>query len=159
MRPNLTLVHSPGEGTGVDVQQVTAHARKRLGIEIQAANRVRARRTGDRTLEVWSLLTEHGRFWLVEEVGEVELFRTTQHGRAAVGEATRRFLELHPSGPARPAALSPADTRPPAPRPRETPAPYECHTCGAQVTPRRPSGQAERQLCARCYRVERARAR
>ena len=143
----------------MDVQHVTAFARERLGMEIQGASLAPSRAADNRALEVWALLTEHGWFWLVEGEGAIELFRATHYGPPSAAEATRRFLELHPSGPARPTAVSPAVTRSPAPGPRETPAPYDCCICGVQVTPRRPSEQADRRLCEHCFRAERARER
>ena len=125
----------------MDVEHITAFARERLGMDIQATSHAQARAAGSRALEVWSLMTEHGHFWLVEEAGEVELGRGTRTGALAADVAIQRFLELHPTGPARPAAA------------------YDCRTCGVQVTPRRPHGQTERQLCARCYHIERERER
>ena len=138
---------------------MTAHARERLGMEIQAASLARARTAENRALEIWALLTEHGWFWLVEGEGVIELFRATHHGPLSVAAATRRFLELHPTGPARPTAVAPSTPPPATPRPSGAPSPYDCRTCGARVTPRRPSGQAEHRLCERCYHVERQRER
>ena len=119
------------------------------------ASLARAHATENRAIEIWSLLTEHAWFSLVEGAGAIELFRATSYSPPTVAAATRRFLELHPIG----AALPQATPRPPTPRPTKAPAPYDCRTCRTQVTPHRPSGQAERRLCERCYHVERQRER
>ena len=111
----------------MELDEVIAHARERLGLEIQAVSRLRSPRIGRRQPVVWSLLTEHGRFWLVEEAGQVELFRAP-----SVALAVRRFLQLHPAGPD-----APAERRVTRPAPRHTPIPsaYDCRTCGTRVTP------------------------
>ena len=83
--------------------EVTVHAHERLGLEIQAVSRLRSPRTGRRRLEVWSLLTEHRRFWLVEEGGVVELFHGVPGGARSSTVAVRQFLQLHPEGPDAPA--------------------------------------------------------
>ena len=136
------------------LDEVTAFARERLGMELQSVTRLGARLAGTRRLEVWSLMTEHGWFWLVDGADQVELLRATRGGLGAIDAATQRFLELHPTGPARRAAVPPA-----APLPAAIPTGYDCHTCGVRVTPRRPSGQAVCRLCERCYHAERERER
>ena len=147
------------------LDEVTAHARERLGMEIQAVTHLDARLAGTQRLEVWSLMTEHGWFWLVEEAGAVELFRSVHHGPPAVAEATRRFLELHPIRPAQPApwpplaAETPAVPQPPTPCPRAAPVLYDCRSCGVGVVTRRGSVLADRQLCRRCRHVEQERER
>ena len=128
----------------MELGEVVAHARERLGMEIQAVELVRARPAGSRLPEVWSLLTECGSFWLVEHGGLVEIFRAA-FGRQPATVAARRFLELHPPGRPRP-ATSPLGE-------------YDCRRCGAQVTPQRRRRMIERQLCARCYNAERERER
>jgi len=137
----------------VDVQSVTAHARERLGMEIQAATLFRPCPVGDRCPEVWSLMTERGSFWLVDEAGAVELFRATREG-GALGHvmAVKRFVELHP----RAGALAPAD--PPAPSPAPSTA-FHCRRCEAPVSLNRQSRAADPGLCTRCARAERQRLR
>ena len=147
------------------LDEVTVHARERLGMEIQAASLLHSRPVGSRSPVVWSLMTEHRWFWLVEEAGAIELFRATHHGPPAVAEATRRFLELHPTGPERPAAP------PAAPRPRraaarpaaipndEESARFDCRVCGEEVVTRRGTVLADRQLCTQCRHAERERLR
>ena len=142
----------------MDVQHVTVLARERLGLEIQAATHLGARLAGIRRVEVWSLMTEHGVFWLIEGGGQAELLRASRGGPGAVDAAVRRFLELHSSEASR-TTECPRRAAPPALPPREEPLPYDCRLCGVQVTPHRPGRQAEGRLCERCYRVERARAR
>ena len=143
----------------MDVQHVTAYARERLGMEIQGASLAQAPASGSQVPEIWTLLTEHGDFWLVEGGGAIELFRATRYGPPAAGEAERRFLELHPTGPAPRAAVSRSRPRRAVELAGPACAPYDCRTCGVQVTPRRPSEQGDRRLCARCFRAERARER
>ena len=121
---------------------MVAQARERLGMEIQAVELVRVRRSGSRLLEVWSLLTECGSFWLVEMAGAAELFRGFPGGTGSAAVAVQRFLEVHP-------ATQPA----PAPAPSE----YDCARCGVRVTPRRWSGMVDRQLCRRCHHAARER--
>jgi hypothetical protein len=83
---------------------IAAHARERLGMEIQAISRVGHGERGRDAPRVWEVMTEHGYFWLVEWADEVELFRAalTARSRAQAGprvsptEAARRFMELHP---------------------------------------------------------------
>ena len=147
------------------LDEVTAHAHERLGMEIQAVTLLGARLAGPRRLEVWSLMTEHGWFWLVEGAGAVELFRSVHHGPPAVAEAARRFLELHPTGPARHADTAPpAAVRPVAPRPVAVPngqksARFDCRVCGVGVVTRQGTVLAERQQCRRCRHVEQERER
>ena len=127
----------------MDVQHVTAHARERLGMEIQAATFVGAQPAGRRRLEVWSLMTERGDFWLIEEGGAVELFRSVPGGVKFAGMVVRQFLELHPEGRSAP------------PPPGES----DCRGCGVRVAPRRRGTMADRQFCRRCYHAERERER
>ena len=113
-------------------------------MEIQAAILLGTQPAGCRRLEVWSLLTEHGDFWLVEEGGAVELFRRAPGGVKFAGAAVRQFLKLHPAG------------RTVAPPP---PGQYDCRGCGVRVAPRRRGTMADRQCCRRCYHAERERER
>jgi hypothetical protein len=139
----------------MELDEVTAHARERLGMEIQAVDLLRARRAGGRAPEVWSLLTEHGNFWLVEGGGAIELFRATYNGPQPV----QRFLELHPTGGPRPGALSPSTPQAPTPRLRAAPVLYDCRLCGVGVVTRQGTVLAERQQCRRCRHVEQERER
>ena len=138
----------------MELDEVTAHAHERLGLEIQAVSRLRSLRMGRRRLEVWSLMTEHGRFWLVEEGGAVELIRDVPGRARSTTMAVRQFLQLHPEGPAAPA--TPRVARRATPR-APAPSAYDCRTCGVRVTPQRRSVMAERQLCPRCRHLERER--
>ena len=120
----------------MQLDEVVAHARERLGLEIQAVSRLRPATARRRRLEVWSLLTEHGRFWLVEEGGAVEaveLFRDVPGGARSAAMAVQQFLDLHPEGrrdaPAARRVARPATRRAP------TLSAYDCRTCGARVTP------------------------
>ena len=134
---------------GMQLGEVAALARERLGMEIQAVELLRVRADGSRAPEVWSLLTEHGHFWLVEGAGAVELLRAPVAGGArSVAAAVGRFLQLHPQ-------QRPARGRPPPVTP--APSEYDCARCGVRVTPRRRSGMVDRQLCRRCHHAARER--
>ena len=105
--------------------QVAAHARERLGVEVQSARLARAGRGG--APAVWAVMTENGRFWVVAGAGRVELFHDVTPGAAyarcsTAVEAARRFLELHPSACAEGAGAGGGPT-------------YACRACGADVTP------------------------
>ena len=139
----------------MQLDEVATHAHERLGLEIQAGSRLRPATVRRRRLEVWSLLTKHGRFWLVAEGGAVELFRAAHGDARSTAVAVRQFLELHPDGPEAPATPRVARrvarrVTPRAPKPSA----YDCRTCGARVTPQRPSVMQERQLCRRCRHAE-----
>ena len=140
----------------MELGDVTAYARERLGMEVQAATLLRTQTAECRRLEVWWLMTERGYFWLVEGGSEVELFRAAHGDSRSTAVAVRQFLQLHPDGPAAPA-------KPRAARPvtRRTPPPgaYDCRTCGIRVTPRRRSAMVDRQLCRRCRHAEYGRER
>ena len=140
----------------MELGDVTAYARERLGMEVQAATLLRTQTAGRRRLEVWWLMTERGYFWLVEGGSEVELFRAAHGDSRSTAVAVRQFLQLHPEGPA-----APAKPRVARPVTRRTPPPgaYDCRTCGARVTPRQRNAMVDRQLCRRCHRAERARER
>jgi hypothetical protein len=141
------IVHS---GAGVRSDEVEALARERLGAEIQAVRLLRATCDGAEGLRVWSILTAHGTFWVVEGPAGTEIFRRiAARGGDHVARAVGRYLTLHPSAasPAPAAGASPA-------RPA-----YACRACGATVAPARRSAQAERGFCRRCYRAEQARRR
>ena len=128
---------------------VAAHARERLGMEPQATTLLGAQSVGRPRLEVWSLMTEHGWFWLVEEGGAVELFRGFPGGIKSADVAARQFLELHREGRSAPhrqqAAAAPGE--------------YACCRCGVRVTPRQWSAMVNRQLCRRCRHLEHERER
>jgi hypothetical protein len=128
----------------MEPHEVEALARERLGAEILAVSRLRA--TGAEGLRTWSILTEHGAFWLVEGPAGTEIFRPIGVPRGGGGaHAVARYLELHPEA-ATPATAAPL-------------AAYACRACGATVTPRRRSAQSERGLCERCYHAESQRRR
>ncbi len=142
----------------MDLEEVTALARERLGLEFQAVTLLRRPRPDRRWPQVWSLMTEHGTFWLVEEDGQVELFRATHDRRTPSLEATRRFRELHPEEPPV-AAGSPAADPPTAPAQAQARRVFDCRVCGRSVTPRRVADHVTRQLCSRCAHAARARER
>jgi len=127
----------------MELDAVTAYARERLGLELQAVTLLRRPGSGRGPPGVWSLMTEHGTFWLVEEDGQVELFRATHDSRTPSLEATRRFRELHPKEPPRaPARLD-----------------FACRRCGRSVTPRRVADHVTRQLCPACAHTTREQER
>ncbi len=142
----------------MELEEVTALARERLGLELQAVTLLRRPGPGRGPPGVWSLMTEHGAFWLVEQDGQVELFRATHTDRNPSPEATRRFRELHPE-------KSPVATVPPTADAPLTPAQaparrvFDCRVCGRSVTPRRVSDHVTRQLCPPCAHATRARER
>jgi hypothetical protein len=134
----------------VRTDEVEALARERLGAEIQAVDLLRATGDGAAGLRVWSVLTEHGSFWLVEGPAGVEIFRPIAAGGGLpAARAVGRYLALHPEA----AIPAGAARRPGAPEA------YACRACGATVAPVRRSVQAERGLCRRCYHAEQARRR
>ena len=132
-------------------------------MEVQAASLIRARARGVPMPRVWTVMTEHGHFWLVEDAGLVELFRAVParatprgvNGCATAAEAGRRFLELHP---ALRASEPRAETTGDAPR-GEDGMSFACQACGAWVTRRRRTEDSARQLCKRCRHAERERLR
>ena len=134
----------------MELGDVTAYARERLGMEVQAATLLGAQPAGGRRLEVWSLMTERGWFWFVEEGSAVELFRGAPGGAKSVGLVVRQFLELHPQ--ARPARNS-------SPSAGRSSREYDCRRCEVRVTPRQRSMMVDRQLCRRCHHAERERER
>jgi len=142
----------------MELDAVTAYARERLGLELQAVTLLRRPGSGRGPPGVWSLMTEHGAFWLVEEDGQVELFRATHDRRNPFLEAARRFRELHPEKP-------PVATAPPTADAPLTPVQalarrvFDCRLCGRSVTPRRVSEHVTRQLCPPCAHNTRERER
>jgi hypothetical protein len=133
-------------GAGVRSHEVEALARERLGAEIQAVSLLHSIGDGAAGLRGWSVLTEHGVFWLLEGPAGAEMFRAIMTAVGAnVARAVRRYLELHPEA-ATPATAAASE-------------PYACRACGAAVAPVRPSARIERGLCTRCYHAERARRR
>jgi hypothetical protein len=139
----------------MEPHEVAAHARRRLGMEVQAASLARAR-GATRGVRVWTVMTEHGHFWLAEAGGAIEVFRAIRGRGAQVGagscaspaEAARRFIELHPEVDAAVQVELPDPT-----------ATFPCRTCGALVVMRRPSQRTGRELCKRCRHAERERER
>ena len=140
----------------MELGDVTAYARERLGMEVQAATLLRTQTAECRRLEVWWLMTERGYFWLVEGGSAVELFHASPLGARSAVVAVQQFLQLHPEGPA-----APAKPRVARPVTRRTPPPgaYDCRTCGTRATPHRRSVMQERQLCPRCRHLEHGRER
>ena len=134
----------------MELGDVTAYARERLGMEVQAATLLGAQPAGGRRLEVWSLMTERGWFWFVEEGSAVELFRGAPGGAKSAGLVVRQFLELHPRE--RPAPS-------PSPSVGRSPGEYDCRRCEVRVTPHHRSAMVDRQLCRRCAHAERERER
>ena len=138
--------------------EVAGHVRERLGMEIQAVSLARARPPGSQAPQVWTVMTAHGYFWLVEGAGQVELFRavsgrgllTDATGCPSAAKAARRFLELHPEA---------QRSAPGAPSAAVDGVAFDCRMCGARVTLLRRSEQAARQLCKRCRHAERERLR
>jgi hypothetical protein len=142
----------------MDAQQVAEHARERLGTEIQAVTRARAAPASSQPPKAWSVLTEHGYFWLVEQDGEVELFRMTHEHRAlSARQAVERFLNLHPEwrAPSPADRPGPAATSPPAAGPSVA----TCRRCEAPISRRRQARAADPGLCTRCAHAERMRLR
>jgi hypothetical protein len=138
----------------MEPHEVAAHARQRLGMEVQAASLARAR--GDKTgVRVWAVMTEHGHFWLAEAGGSIEVFRAIRGRDAQMGatscaspaEAARRFVELHPEAEATSQGQDP------------DPMTFPCRNCGAVVVMRRPTERTARELCKRCRHAERERER
>jgi hypothetical protein len=139
----------------MEPHEVAAHARQRLGMEVQAASLAQAR-GAKREVRVWAVMTEHGRFWLAEAGGAFELFRAIRSRGAPIvasscaspAEAARRFLELHPEveATAQAEASDLATT-------------FPCKNCGAPVDIRRSTRGATRELCKRCRHAERERER
>ena len=139
----------------MEPRQVAEAIRERLGMELQALSLVRGGWPDWQTPRVWTVMTEHGRFWAVEGTHDVELFRAVPSRAlrsnpsdcASPAEALRHYLALHPQ-----AADSPASDA----AERES---YTCRNCGVGVGARRRSERTSRQLCRRCYHAECERVR
>lgn len=143
--------------------EVAASVRERVGMDVQAVGLVRARARAGPAPRVWTVMTEHGYFWFVEDGIETEVFRALQQRGIpastsachSAAEAARRFVALHPpvadqARPTPPAALD------------ETDAParsFLCEGCGTLVTRRRQVDRPPRPLCPRCRHAERERVR
>ena len=115
----------------MDVDEVMAYASDRLGMRVQAA--VRATWAGDtQGLTVWRLLTEHGRFYLVDGPAGCELVRATK-----LTQALSQYRRLHPesAGPASPGRVT-----------------FACMQCGDRVRTAPTTMLARDQLCPRCRR-------
>jgi len=165
--------------------EVAAYVRGRIGLEIQAVGPVRTRMRGHDAPRVWTVMTEPGYFWFVEDGAAFEVFRALPYRSApasqtacySAGDAARLFRSLHPASP--PAAV-PHPSSPDTPDERHAGAAYPdaappaaiqaratatvprsffCEACGASVTRRRPIGQDARALCPRCRHAERERLR
>jgi hypothetical protein len=143
----------------VDLDEVGAYARDRLGMDPQAITPFGAWRRDAWTGHVWRVMTERGTFWLVEDGGAAELFlAAVTIGTAATAAryptpalAVARFRELHPADP-RAAAT-------PAPAAADGPIRFTCRACGVVVGLWRRSAAAEPALCRRCRNAERERER
>jgi hypothetical protein len=146
----------------VDVDEVAAHVRDRLGMEPQAIAPFRVARRGAWAGRVWQLMTERGNFWLVEDGTAAELFlAAVPIGTAAApvsypttARAVARFHELHPADPR--AAATPT---PPARPADDALIRFTCRSCGGEVAQHRWSAAVERALCGRCRRAQRHRER
>ena len=143
--------------------EVAARVRELIGMEVQAVGLVRARTRGEPAPRVWTVMTEHGYFWFVEDGEAIEVFRAVQHRSLpaspsachSAAEAARRFIDLHPR-----------ETTPEQPSDAATPRAtgdaartFLCEACGAQVTRRRQAERSARALCPRCRHAERERLR
>ncbi len=103
-------------------------------------------------------MTEQGTFWLVEEDGQVELFRATHAERDSSPVAIRRFRELHPELP--PVAAASSAASPPMAPPRvPVPMVFDCRLCGRSVTRQRVSVLIALQLCPPCSTARQQRER
>ena len=147
----------------MEPEEVAARVRELIGMDVQAVGLVRARARGEPAPRVWTVMTEHGYFWLVEDGTVTEVFRAVQQRSApasasachSAAEAARRFIDLHPR--AAPAERAACDARA-----RETGGmgrSFLCEACGTQVTRRRQVERTARALCPRCRHAERERLR
>ncbi|MDP8922427.1 MAG: hypothetical protein M3O34_06065 [Chloroflexota bacterium] len=142
-------------------EEVAASVRERIGMDVQAIGLARARTRGEPVPRVWTVMTEHGYFWFVEDGTTAEVFRAVPQRTTPVStsachsaaEAARRFIALHPR-------------ELPAERPSNengarhaTGLSFSCEACGAHVTRRRRTEQPARALCPRCRHAERERLR
>ena len=144
-------------------EEVAARVRELIGMDIQAVGLVRTRTRGEPAPRVWTVMTEHGYFWLVEDGVATEVFRAVQQRSMPASaaachsavEAARRFLDLHPRETV--AEQPPSDVAA-----RETNGAsrtFLCEACGAPVTRRRRVERSARALCPRCRHAERERLR
>ncbi len=147
----------------MEPEEVAAHVRELIGMDIQAVGLVRARTRGEPAPRVWTVMTEHGYFWLVEDGEASELLRAVQQRSTpasasachSAAEAARRFIDLHPRAtPAEPQAGDVA-----AHATTDAGRSFSCKTCGAEVTRRRQVERTARALCPRCRHAERERLR
>ena len=152
-----------GPGTVMEPEEVAARVRELIGMDIQAVGLVRARTRGEPAPRVWTVMTEHGYFWLVEDGAATEVFRAVQQRSMpaspsachSAAEAARRFVDLHPRGaPAEPTA-SDVESRETGNGCRT----FLCEACGVEVTRRRQVERTARSLCPRCRHAERERLR
>ena len=143
--------------------EVAARVRELIGMDIQAVGLVKTRTRGEPAPRVWTVMTEHGYFWLVEDGVTTEVFRAVQQRSMpasasachSAAEAARRFIDLHPRADA-------AEQSPDEVEARETDGPartFLCEACGALVTRRRQAERSARSLCPRCRHAERERLR
>ena len=144
-------------------EEVAASVRERIGMDVQAVGLVRARTRGAPAPRVWTVMTEHGYFWFVEDGTETEVFRALQQRAMpasssachSAAEAARRFLALHPPGSDEELPARPAEADATAATARS----FLCEGCGTLVTRRRQLDRPSRPLCPRCRHAERERVR
>lgn len=147
----------------MEPEEVAARVRELIGMDVQAVGLVRARTRGEPAPRVWTVMTEHGYFWFVEDGSTTEVFRTVLHRSTpaspsachSAAEAARRFMDLHPRE-------SMAEPPPSEAVARETVAAarsFLCEGCGSLVTRRRQADRTARALCPRCRHAERERLR
>ncbi|MCC6176707.1 MAG: hypothetical protein IT305_15470 [Chloroflexi bacterium] len=158
----------------MEPDQVAAQVRERSGLEVQAVTLVRGRAGAHAEPRVWTAMTEHAHFWVVEDGFTVELFRAVAQRVAASNlsachsavEAVRRFLALHPQkGTLADEVAGGSDRTPsvsgdgPEDGPAMTGFGLTCDVCGTGFTRRRQSSQSTRPICPRCRHAERERLR
>ena len=144
-------------------EEVAASVRERIGMEVQAVGLVRARTRGEPAPRVWTVMTEHGYFWFVEDGTATEVFRAVpRHAMPAsptschsAAEAARRFIALHP----RETEDAPPPSDGVAGETTGAARSFLCEGCGTLVTRRRQAERSSRALCARCRHAERERLR
>ena len=144
-------------------EEVAARVRELVGMDVQAVGLVRARTRGEPAPRVWTVMTEHGYFWFVEDGATAEVFRAVQQRSLpaspsachSAAEAARRFVDLHPRETTAERPASEVEARETGGMARS----FLCETCGVLVTRRRQAERTARALCPRCRHAERERLR
>ena len=144
-------------------EEVAARVRELIGMDVQAVGLVRARTRGEPAPRVWTVMTQHGYFWFVEDGATAEVFRAVpQRSMPAsasachsAAEAARRFIALHPGEATTEPVPDEAEVR----ETDRTDRSFLCDACGAVVTRRRQVDRSARALCPRCRHAERERLR